>query len=57
MTKLVLWLGGPEAIETGRFHGQFFCPEMTNQQWEMVMATFKGQFDDVDEYIPLEVDE
>ena len=53
--KLVAWLGGPEVIEAKEFPGQFFCPDMTNKQWEMVMATFEGHFDEMDEYLPLEV--
>ena len=55
--KLVAWLDGPEVIESPTFPGELFCPNMTDQQWEAVMATFQGQWDDVDEYLPLEVDE
>ena len=57
MTKLVAWLGGPEVIESPKFPGELFCPNMTNKEWEAVMDTFEGQWDDIDEYLPLEVED
>lgn len=55
--KFVAWIGGPEVMETKRFPGEFVAPRMTHKQWATIMSTFEGDWDDMDVFIPLEVDE
>ena len=57
MTKLVAWLGGPELMETNMFPGEFVAPIMTIKQWATFWSTLEGDWDDMDVFIPLEVDE
>ena len=55
--KLVAWLGGPELMETNMFPGEFVAPIMTIKQWATFWSTLEGDWDDMDVFIPLEVDE
>lgn len=57
MTKLVMWLGGPEVTESPIFPEDFSCAGMTDKEWALMLDTFHGEWDDIDVYLPLEVDE
>ena len=57
MTKLVMWLGGPDVIESPIFPEEFSCPGMTDEEWGTLLDTFHDEWDNIDVYLPLEVDE